>query len=308
VSGVPRPRRVLLFCPATDRRKIEKAARSGADGVILDLEDAIPPACKTEARGAAVRALQEIDFGERERLVRVNPAGSGLLDADLRTLALCSRPPDAWVLPKVETAADIRRSARRLATLERRRRRVPPGALLALIESARGVAALPAIARPHPRLQALLFGAEDLVGDLGGVRSREGREVLCARSAVAIHAAAAGLQAIDTPHVTLGDPAGLLADTREALALGYAGKLAIHPEQIEPILSVFTPTRAEIEAALRLVREHRRHGERGAGVFVLDGRMVDRPMLRAAENLLVRARRAGVLPDAPGAPPRTDAR
>lgn len=296
----PRPRRVLLFCPATDRRKLEKAARSDADGVILDLEDAVAPARKPEARRAAVTALEDLDFGGRERIVRVNPAGSGLLAADLRALALCSRPPDAWLLPKVDGAAALRRLDRLLSALERRRRpRAAAAPVLALIESARGVAALPAIARPHRRLQALLFGAEDLVGDLGGVRSREGKEILWARSAVAIHAAAAGLQAIDTPYVALGDLEGLVAETREALGLGYAGKLAIHPEQIVPILSVFTPTRDEVAAALRLVREHRRHGERGEGVFVLDGRMVDRPMLRAAESVLVRARRAGVTPPAP---------
>lgn len=298
MSGAPRPRRVLLFCPATDRRKIEKAAGLAADGIILDLEDAVPLARKAEARRAAVDALATIDFGGRERIVRVNSAASGLLAADLRALAASARPPDACLLPKVESPGDLRRAARLLDRHRRRGRGRGPGttALLALIESARGVAGLPAIARAHRTLQALLFGAEDLCADVGGVRSRDGREILYARSAVAIHAAAAGVQAIDTPFVDLADAEGLMAQTREALALGYAGKLAIHPDQIAPILAVLTPTQGEIDAAVRLLRESERRRERGEGVFAHDGRMVDRPMIRAAENVLSRARRAGLLP------------
>jgi citrate lyase beta subunit len=294
VTAGSRPRRVLLFCPATERRRVEKAAASRADGVILDLEDAVPPARKQEARRAAVEALAAIDFGGRERIVRVNAPGTRLFADDLAALARAPRPPDAYLLPKVEAAADVRSASRRLAAVERARRRRAPAPLLALIESARGVAALAAIAGADRRLAALVFGAEDLCGDLGGLRSRDGREVLYARSAVAIHAAAAGLQAIDTPFVDLRDDAGLRSDAREGLALGYAGKLAIHPAQIAPILEVLTPTDAEIEAAERLLREHRRHLDAGAGVFALDGRMVDRPMVRAAENVLVRARRAGL--------------
>src|SRR5207245_6943206 len=167
--------------------------------------------------------------------------------------------------------------------------------ILALIESAPGVVSLAEIAGSDPRLVALVFGAEDLCGDMGAVRTRAGREVEWARSAVAIHAAARRLQAIDTPFVDLTDEAGLVAETREALTLGYAGKLAIHPKQIAPIQSVFTPTAEEVGRARRLLEEHERQQSGGAGVFVLDGRMVDMPMVRAARAILARARAAGVL-------------
>ncbi|MGH9796687.1 MAG: HpcH/HpaI aldolase/citrate lyase family protein, partial [Candidatus Polarisedimenticolia bacterium] len=192
---------------------------------------------------------------------------------------------------------------RRLDGLEKRGRSGTRAVLLALIESARGVVRLGEIAASHARLQALLFGAEDLCGDLGGRRTREGREVLAARSAVALHAAAAGLQAIDTPFVDLHDHAGLLEETRDALSLGYSGKMAIHPDQIAPILSVFTPTREEIDAALRLLAEHARREAAGEGVFAFEGRMVDRPMVRAALQVLVRARRAGLAAGAAGGEP-----
>ncbi len=290
-----RLRRVLLFCPATEEGKVEKAARLGADGVILDLEDGVALNRKSEARAAAARALSDLDFGGTERLVRVNPEGDGLQE-DVRATGRARRPPDAYVLPKVESAASIRGLGRLLSALEHRHR-LAPGTIriLALIESALGVVRLEEIAGSDPRLDALVFGAEDLCGDLGGVRTRAGGEVLCARSAVAIHAAARRLQAIDTPFVDLADQEGLVADTREALSMGYAGKLAIHPRQVEPIRTVFTPTAEEIGRARRLVEEHERRQAQGAGVFVLDGRMVDMPMVRAARALLARARGSGGL-------------
>jgi len=293
--GRRRARRALLFCPATERGKIEKAAGLGADGVILDLEDGVAQTRKAEARALAARALADVDFGGAERLVRVNPEGAGLED-DIRVTGQAPRPPDSYVLPKVESASAIKRLSRRLAAVERRHR-LAPGTIriLAIIESASGVVRLAEIAGSDPRLEALVFGAEDLCGDMGAVRTREGREILCARSAVAIHAAARRLQAIDTPFVDLADEAGLVAETREGLSLGYAGKLAIHPKQIAPIQSVFTPTAEEVGRARRLIEEHARQQARGTGVFVLDGRMVDMPMVRAAQAILAPARAAGVL-------------
>lgn len=291
------PRRVLLFVPATEPRRIVKAAGLGADGVILDLEDGVALARKAEGRAGAVTALEVIDFGARERLVRINPVDGDVGEADLRAVLGVRRPPDAIVLPKVESAAQLRRAARLLDRLERRPgRRGGRTRLLAIIETARGVIRLQEITGATDRLEALIFGAEDLVGDLGGIRTAAGQEVLVARSAVALHAAAARLQAIDTPCVDLSDEAGLVADARAALALGYAGKLAIHPSQVEPIRDVFTPTAEAIAAARRLVREHDRRQAAGQGVFTLDGKMVDMPMVRAARAILARARAAG-LPD-----------
>jgi len=296
-AGAPPPlrrrRRALLFCPAIERAKLEKAAGIGADSFILDLEDGVARTRKAEARQAAARALSEIDFGGCERLVRVNPRGSGQ-DEDVRSTGGSRRPPDGYVLPKVESAADIRSVARALGGIERRAR-LRPGSIriLAIIESARGVVNLPSIAAADPRLDALMFGAEDLCGDMGGVRTREGREVAFARSAVAVHAAAWRLQAIDTPYIDLDDVQGLIAETRDALALGYGGKLAVHPRQVEPIQRTFTPHRDEIEQAKRLIEEFEKQEERGAGVFVLDGRMIDMPMVRAARAVLARAASAG---------------
>jgi citrate lyase beta subunit len=293
-----RPRRVLLFCPATDRRKIEKAAGLDADGVIIDLEDAVAAGRKDEGRAAAVAALEDLDFGRRERLVRINPFDDGPGRRDLEAVLRARQPPDTIVIPKTQGAGDLLRISRALDRIETARRlRRGTVRLIAIVETARGVVALPEITGASPRLAAIAFGAEDLVADLGGIRTTAGQEILYARSAVALHCAAAGLQAIDTPFVEILNEAGLVADSRAALALGYAGKLAIHPGQVTPILGVFTPPAEELAAALRLLREHARRQEEGVGVFAFEGRMVDMPMVRAARAVVARARAAGMAVD-----------
>jgi citrate lyase beta subunit len=149
------------------------------------------------------------------------------------------------------------------------------------------------ITASDPHLAALMFGAEDLAGDLGAVRTREGAEVAWARGAVVTAAAAAGLQAIDTVFVDLNDEPGLRAESEAACRMGYAGKMAIHPKQVPVIAAAFTPTDEEIARARRLVEAHARHQAAGTGVFSLDGRMVDWPMVRAARRVLARGRAAG---------------
>ena len=283
VPPPPRARRTLLFVPADDPHKCRKAAASGADSVILDLEDAVAADRKAAARLATLRTLREVDFGRSERLVRINPVGTVLEVADLK--ALIPARPDGIVIPKVESASQIRVVARRTAALN-----VP---LLALIETARGVVQLREIARSHARLEALLFGAEDLVGDIGAVRTAQGVEAAWARGAVVLVAAAYGLQAIDTIFPALDDEEGLRRESRLAAQLGYAGKMAIHPKQLPAIAEAFTPTDEEIARARRLTEAHAHHQAAGTGVFVLDGRMVDWPMVRAAQRLLARARAAG---------------
>lgn len=270
-----RPRRALLFAPGTERRKIEKAAGLEVDGVILDLEDAAAASKKDDARRTTTAALAELDFGSRERIVRINSLASGLAMADLEALLGADVVPDAILVPKVDGAADLEVVEAALEGTEIR--------LLALVESARGVVELAAIAGATERLVALCFGAEDLQGDLGASRSD------VPRALVAIHARAAGLQALDTPYVRLSDEAGLVAHATEARELGYDGKLAIHPAQIGPIEGVWTPSSEEVAAARRLLEEHARHQAEGRGVFELDGKMIDWPMVRAAERVVGRA-------------------
>ena len=169
--------------------------------------------------------------------------------------------------------------------------------LLAIVETARGIMRLDEIARADRRLVALMFGAEDLAEDLGARRTAEGWEIFYARSAVVTAAAAYGLHAIDTVFVDLQDLDGLAVACRFARQLGYRGKLAIHPQQTPVINQLFSPSTDEIVAAQELIAAFEAHQQSGRGAFVWKGKMVDMPMMRAAQNVLAEARAAGMLDD-----------
>lgn len=281
-------RRALLFMPGDDRRKIEKGVALGVDSVIMDLEDGVALNHKPAARETIRAALREVDFGQTERLVRVNPANSPFHLDDLE--ATIDGQPDGYVLPKNESTDMVRAVDVWLSAAERRRGwEVGKISLLALVETALGIVNLREIASSSSRLQALIFGAEDLAGDIGATRTPEGMEVFYARSAVVLHAKAFGLQAIDTPFVRLNDEPGLIAETTQALHMGYIGKLAIHPKQVAPIQQAFTPSDEEVARAQALIAAHEAHQAEGTGVFVHEGKMIDMPMIRAAQAVLSRA-------------------
>lgn len=280
-----RPRRSLLFAPADDMRKLTKAAGLPVDGVILELEDGVAPDRKAPARANVAQALRSLDFGQRERLVRVNAYSTGYADDDLA--ATIDGRPDAYVLPKADSAGDVRRICAFLDRAESERRWPAKGIrLLALIETAKGVLNLREIAGADDRLDALIFGAEDLAGSVGAVRSRVGWEVFHARSALVIAAAAHDLQAIDMVFTDLADQAGLEAEAAFGRSLGYVGKTIIHPGQAAVVNRVFSPSAEEIERARRLIAGF---DAAGGGAFALDGKMVDMPVIRQARRVLALA-------------------
>jgi citrate lyase beta subunit len=290
-----RIRRALLFMPGDDRRKIEKGAALGVDAVIMDLEDGVALSQKAVARATIAAALREVDFGRTERLVRINPQKSEFYADDIE--ATIDAHPDGYVLPKVEHGRQVQEMSARLRNAEFHHRwEIGSLGLLAIVESALGIAHLDEIASSDPRLSALIFGAEDLAGSMGAVRTPDGWEVFYARSAVVLHAKAHGLQAIDTIYVSLAeaDHNNLIADCEQAHYMGYDGKLAIHPKQVEPIQQVFTPKSEQIEHAKALIAAYEAQQASGAGVFVFDGRMVDMPMVRQAKAVLAKAQAAGI--------------
>jgi citrate lyase beta subunit len=284
-----RPRRAPLFTPGDSERKIAKGAAAGADAVVLDLEDGVALGRKAEARATVRKALEEIEFQATERLVRINPVGTGLETEDLAEV-LGGRP-DGVVVPKTESGAQLHSLAQHLAR-EERARGWPEGSLriIALVETAPGVARLPEIAGGgEGRLDALIFGAEDYAASIGATRTPEGMEVLYARSAVVTFAAAHGLQAIDTLWTDFQDDEGLRRDALFARQLGYVGKIAIHPRQVPIIHAAMTPSEAEIAHARCVLQMHDAQQAAGQGAFALDGKMVDMPMVRAALQVLARA-------------------
>jgi citrate lyase beta subunit len=283
-----RPRRCLLYMPGDSRRKIEKAATLDVDCICMDLEDGVAASRKAAARATVLAALRELDFGRSEKLVRLNPFGSGLEAEDLA--ATLDGHPDGYVLPKVQGAAGVRWLDEALTAAEAARG-WPAGslAMVAIVESAWGVLNLREICEAGPRLQALIFGGEDLAADLGAIRTPEAWEVFHARSAIVLHAAAFGLPAIDLVSVDYHNLEALAAEARFGAALGYSGKQAIHPNQVGPLQAAFTPSPEAVAQARRIVDAHTAHQASGVGAFALDGKMVDAPIVKAAQRVLGRA-------------------
>ena len=287
-----RARRALLYVPGDDQRKINKALTLGADSVCLDIEDGVAVNRKREARAAIVPALQTLDFGRSERLVRVNPVDSDLIAEDLNII-LPARP-DGIVVPKVQSCEQVEWVCDQIRRVEHHHNWPDKGiALIVLIETALGVVHVKEIASANPRLQGLIFGAEDLAGNIGAVRTRPGWEIFYARSAVVTHAAAFGLQAIDMVWMDLGDIDGLKEESLQGAQMAYTGKQIIHPNQIGPVQEAFTPSDEQIAQALRVIEAAQQHQQAGKGAFALHGKMVDAPVVKAAERVLERARAQG---------------
>jgi citrate lyase beta subunit len=291
-----RMRRALLFMPGDSRKKIEKGTTLGVDSIIMDLEDAIAMTNKQIARHSVRDALHEVDFGRAEKLVRINQVIAGWIYAEDIAVTIEAHP-DGYVLPKVESAEQIQHVSQLLALAEDKHGWEQGSIkLLAIIETAKGVVNLREIADCDPRVETLIFGAEDLAGDMGARRTPQGAEVFYARSAVVLHAKAFGLQAIDTVYIDLtASDEALSQETVKALEMGYTGKLAIHPKQVAPIQAVFTPSGDEIASAQALIQAFNTNQAQGTGVFEYEGKMIDMPMIRAAMSVIARAKACGIL-------------
>jgi citrate lyase subunit beta/citryl-CoA lyase len=276
--------RSLLFVPADDERKIAKALISGADAVILDLEDSVSQPKKETARHLAAQTL---DNRQHARVfVRINAFSSALAEADLETVL--SHRPDGIVLPKSRSGDDILR----LATITGAN--VPVIAIAT--ETAASLLAMGSYALAGGTLLGLAWGGEDLSVALGASSNRtsEGQYAdpyRLARSLCLIGARAAGVEPIDAVHTAYRDLAGLEAEAEAAARDGFTGKLAIHPDQIAIINRIFTPSDKELERARHIVAAFREAGHRG--VIGFDGEMLDVPHLRRAESLIARAVQKG---------------
>lgn len=282
------PRRALLYMPGDDMRKILKAATLGVDCICMDMEDGVAMNRKQEARQTIAQALQTIDFGKAEKLARINPVGSGMESDDLQ--AVLPYRPDGIVVPKIETPAQLLSVDEAISTAERANGWEHNSiALIILIETALGIANLKEVASACSRLQALIFGSEDLAADIGAERTRAGWEIFYARSAVVTFAAAYDLQAIDMVYIDFHDDEGLRQESVQGAQMGYSGKQVIHPNQVPIVQEAFTPSPEAIAHARRIVEAFHEHQKSGAGAFALDGKMIDAPIVKTAERVLAKA-------------------
>lgn len=283
-----RTARSWLFVPGDSERKLEKCWSAGADAVIVDLEDAVSSERKIEARGIASAAIAAASRAQMLVIVRVNARDTGLTDDDLAATFGCR--PDGYMLPKVESAADIAATSRAIARLERDAG-VPEDSVILIpivTETPAPVFRLPELCAAASRNAAILWGSEDLSAAVGARRVKRPDGTMLdvfrtVRSLALLAGSAAGLGVIDTPVIDFMDDAALEGEAREAFWMGFTGKLAIHPRQVPIINAAFTPDPAEIEEAYAIAAGA---AESRGAAFRLGNRMIDMPHIKAAERLV----------------------
>ena len=276
--------RSYLFVPGDSARKQDKARGTGADALILDLEDSVAPENKDTARDRTAAWLAE--GAPMARLVRVNALSTGRTADDIAATA--PGRPDGYVLPKCESLDDIVATA---GMIEAAGSDAP--ILIIATETVRAVRQLMRADWSHPALAGMAWGAEDLAADLGALTNRDAEGTFrppfaLARTLALLAAKDAGVAAVDGPHTAIGDAAGLRQEAEAAFAAGFDGKLAIHPAQVPVINVAFTPTADQIHHARRVVA-----AMDGTGVVSLDGQMLDQPHLTQARKILSLAARGG---------------
>jgi citrate lyase subunit beta/citryl-CoA lyase len=287
------PRRSIHFVPGGQQKMLEKALTLPADGLILDLEDAVPPDRKAATR-PIVREWLARDFGGRERWIRMNPISTELARDDLAE-TIAGRP-DGYVVPKPRHAGDIREIAQLLDRLEHRHGIAPGSTRLLPIatETPEGLLNIREVAAASPRIVAISWGIEDLGAAMGLPRVRDagGRYLdipRYARTMCAVAASAAGVDWLDTVYTDIADLEGLRRECEDGVAMGFSGKISIHPSQIEVINAVFTPDKTLVAEARELVALFEEHRARGVYAFRFKGQMVDAPHLTRARKLIERA-------------------
>jgi citrate lyase beta subunit len=277
--------------PGDDWKKVTKSVTLGVDCICMDMEDGTALSRKAEARETIARALQELDFGKSEKLARINSVGSGFEALDIH--AVLPYRPDGIVIPKVESREQVEWASAIIETAELEYHwPINSIRILIGIETATGIMNLKEIAS-HPRLDALIFGGEDFAASIGAVRTPEAWELFYARSATVTAAAMYGLQAIDIVTIDFKNPDVVRAEAEFGAKMGFSGKQIIHPAQVEPVQTAFTPSDEAIAHAKRIVETFEASQQAGAGAYALDGKMIDMPLLKNAQKVLDRARAAG---------------
>lgn len=298
-------RRSMLFIPGNNPGMIQNAGVLGADSLILDLEDAVSLREKDSARKLVSKAIQSVNFRGSEVVVRINPMNSpfGILDLE----AMLCVEPDVLLIPK----ADVRQMQEVELFMTKFELNGKSGAcsdpknhhghrplktrLIALVESAAGIEHIHDILKVSTRTVGVLFGGEDYTSDMGIARTPGGEEIEYARNRVAVACKVHGMDAIDTPFTDVDNFEGLAEDSRKAKRLGFAGKAAINPRQVQNIHRAFSPENAEIRYALRVLEAMETATSEGKGVFSLEGKMVDAPILQRARQTVAMAEKLGLL-------------
>lgn len=283
-----------MFVPGNNPGLMADAHIYGPDALMFDLEDSVKLSEKDSARFLVYQALKTIDYGDIEKVVRVNPLNTPYGKADIEAMVFAGA--DIIRLPKSETAQDVIEVDEWITECEKKAG-LEQGSIgmMAAIESGLGILNVLSIAQASPRLIGIAIGAEDFVTDLKTTRSPGGSELFTARSMLVFAARAAGIAVLDTVFADVNDDEGFRREVETIKQLGFDGKSVINPRQIAPVVEIFTPTAKEIEHAERVVEAIKEAEEKGLGVISLNGKMIDKPVVDRAQRVLKMAEAAGVI-------------
>jgi citrate lyase subunit beta / citryl-CoA lyase len=284
----------MMFVPGNNPGLMADAHVYGPDALMFDLEDSVKLSEKDSARFLVYQALKTIDYGDIEKVVRVNPLNTPYGKADIEAMVFAGA--DIIRLPKSETAQDVIDVDEWITECEKKAG-LEQGSvgMMAAIESGLGILNVLSIAQASPRLIGIAIGAEDFVTDLKTTRSPGGSELFTARSMLVFAARAAGIAVLDTVFADVNDDEGFRREVETIKQLGFDGKSVINPRQIAPVVEIFTPTAKEIEHAERVVEAIKEAEEKGLGVISLNGKMIDKPVVDRAKRVLKMAMAAGVI-------------
>ncbi|MFT5530002.1 MAG: citrate lyase subunit beta/citryl-CoA lyase [Candidatus Poriferisodalaceae bacterium] len=291
-------RRAAHFVPGANEKMLDKSLATEADALILDLEDAVTPDNKDSARTTVAAWLRDVDFGRQERVVRMNPLDTPWGIADLEETMV--HPPDSYLVPKINNRGEIERISGILTRLETEHGHELNSVKLLVLgtETPQGLLNIATLA-DHPRVDALTWGAEDLAAALGAKRNRNDDgsylDVFAyARVMCLLGATAWEVQPLDTVFVDFRDPEGLRAESLASAAMGFTGKITIHPSQIDIVNEAFTPSDAEVAEARELLALFEENAAAGRMAFSFKGQMVDVPHLTQARKIVALAESLGV--------------
>lgn len=312
----PRLQRSELAVPGSNPSLFEKAAKSNVDVVFLDVEDAVAPDDKEKARVNIIVGLNEVDWGAKTMMIRINGLDTHYMYRDIVDIVEACPRLDMILIPKVGVPADVYALDMLVTQIETAKKRTKRIGFEVLIETALGMANVEAIAQSSKRLEAMSFGVADYAAStrarttvIGGVnpdygvlsdKDAEGKRQYfwadqwhAAQTRMLVACRAYGLRPIDGPFGDFSDPEGFLAAARRAAVLGYEGKWAIHPSQVDLANQVFTPSEAEVAKARRIVEAMQQAAKEGKGAVSLDGKLIDIASIRMAEALLDKAKAMG---------------
>ena len=282
-----------MFVPGNNPGMMADAHIYGPDSIMLDLEDSVTLAEKDAARLLVYHALQSVDYGQTEMVVRINPLSTPFGRKDIE--AVVRAGVDVIRMPKTETADEVREVEAEIERVEERLGCLGRTQIMAAIESALGVVNAYDIATASKRMMGIALGAEDYCANLKTQRSQTGDELRLARETIVVAARAAGIDALDTVYSNLNDMEAFRAEVEYIKTLGFDGKSIINPRQIEVVNEVFAPKEKDIQKARTILAAIREAEARGSGVVAVNGKMVDRPVVIRAQRTIELAKASGLI-------------